>query len=107
MFTVLIDTNVMMVALSPKSNLHWLYQALVAGKIAIVVSNEIILEYEAQLRFRYGDSVVAEFLLILREAPNVIDCEPHFKCNLLTQDPDDNKVRSRLHYRKCGLFNYT
>ncbi len=25
MLTVVIDTNVMMVALSPRSNLHWLY----------------------------------------------------------------------------------
>jgi putative PIN family toxin of toxin-antitoxin system len=91
MHTVLIDTNVMMVALSPKSNLHWLYQALISEKISLIVSNEIILEYEEQLRFRYGDSAVTEFLLILREAPNVIDCEPHFKWNLIPQDPDDNK----------------
>ncbi len=28
MLSVVIDTNVMMVALSPKSNLHWLYKRL-------------------------------------------------------------------------------
>jgi putative PIN family toxin of toxin-antitoxin system len=91
MFTVLIDTNVMMVALSPKSNLHWLYQAVINEKVLLVVSNEIILEYEEQLRFRYGETAVVEFLLILAEAPNVIDCEPYFKWSLLKQDPDDNK----------------
>jgi putative PIN family toxin of toxin-antitoxin system len=91
MLTVLVDTNVMMVAVSPNSNLHWLYQALINEEFSLIVSNDIMLEYEEQLRFRYGESVVSEFLLILAEAPNVIDYEPHFRWNLVNQDPDENK----------------
>lgn len=89
--TVLIDTNVMMVALSPKSNLHWIYKALINGDFKLVVSNEILLEYEEQIITRYDKSAVNDFLLILYEAPNVIHHEPFFKWNLITQDPDDNK----------------
>ena len=88
---VLIDTNVMMVALSPRSNLHGIYQSLINRKYKLVVSNEIILEYEEQIRRRYDHTVVAEFLLILSEAVNVIHHEPYFKWNLIQQDPDDNK----------------
>jgi putative PIN family toxin of toxin-antitoxin system len=91
MLTVLIDTNVMMVALSPKSDLHWLYLSFIKGEFKLVVSNEIVLEYEEQLRYRYNDSVVAEFLLILSEAVNVIHHEPYFKWNLIKADTDDNK----------------
>jgi putative PIN family toxin of toxin-antitoxin system len=91
MITALIDTNVLMVALSPRSNLHWLYTSFINEEFLLVVSTEINLEYEEQLRFRYGDSVVAEFLLILAEATNVLSVEPHFKWNLIAQDPEDNK----------------
>ena len=91
MLTVLVDTNVMMVALSPQSNLHWLYQSFTKREFNLVVSNEIKLEYEEQLRFRYDDTVVAEFLLLLTEAENVFHHEPYFKWNLITADPDDNK----------------
>lgn len=89
--TVLIDTNVMMVALSPRSNLHWLYKRFINEDFRLAVSNEILLEYEEQLRNKYGGSVVAEFLLILSEAPNVIHSEPFYKWNLIHSDVDDNK----------------
>lgn len=91
MLSVVIDTNVMMVALSPKSNLHWLYERFIAGEFQLVISNEIKLEYEEQIGFRYDKSVVAEFLLILDEATNVIHHEPFFKWLLIEQDPDDNR----------------
>jgi uncharacterized protein len=91
MFTVLIDTNVMMVALSPRSNLHSLFQRFIKGDFRLVVSSEIIFEYEEQLRLRYDGTVVAEFLLILSEAPNVIHAEPFYKWNLIQSDLDDNK----------------
>jgi uncharacterized protein len=48
--TVLIDTNVMMVALSPKSNLHSLFLSFINGEYVLVISNEILLEYEEQIR---------------------------------------------------------
>ena len=89
--TVLVDTNVLMVALSPRSNLHPLYEKFIHGDFRVVVSNEIMLEYEEQLSRRYGADVVTEFLLIFSEAPNVLRVEPFYKWNLIQQDPDDNK----------------
>ena len=89
--TVLIDTNVMMVALSPKSNLHWIYKAIINGDFQLVVNNEILLEYEEQICLRYDKSVVNDFLLILFEASNVIHHEAYYKWQLIQQDPDDNK----------------
>ncbi|MEN9446982.1 MAG: hypothetical protein RJA25_272 [Bacteroidota bacterium] len=91
MLTALVDTNVLMVALSPRSNLHWLYQAFINGEFQLVISNEILLEYEEQIRYRYHESVVADFLLIVAEAPNILHTEPHFKWQLITADMDDNK----------------
>lgn len=79
MLTILVDTNVMMAALSPKSNLHWLFQTFINGKFILVVSNEILLEYEEQIRFRYDETVANEFILILNEAVNLLHKEPHYK----------------------------
>ena len=89
--TVLIDTNVMMVALSPLSNLHWIYKDIINNEFRLAISNEILLEYEEQVAKRYSKEIVSDFLLILFEAPNVIHCESYFKWNLITQDADDNK----------------
>lgn len=89
--SVLIDTNVMMVALSPRSNLHWIYQSLIHEEFNLIISNEILLEYEEQIIRRYDESVVADFLLILAEANNVVHHEPYFKWNLIIADVDDNK----------------
>ncbi|HYV92024.1 MAG TPA: putative toxin-antitoxin system toxin component, PIN family [Chitinophagales bacterium] len=89
--SVVIDTNVMMVALSPRSDLHWLYKSFLAGEFQLIVSTEIKLEYEEQIAFRYSAATVIEFILILDEAPNVIQHEPFFKWNLISQDPTDNK----------------
>jgi putative PIN family toxin of toxin-antitoxin system len=89
--TVLIDTNVMMVALSVRSNLHWLYKRFINGDFSLVISNEILLEYEEQISYRYDESAVVEFLLIISEASNVIHQEPFYKWNLIASDPDDNK----------------
>src|SRR5256885_334939 len=91
MLSVVIDTNVMMVALSPRSNLHWLYKSFIAGEFQLIVSTEIKLEYEEQIAYRYAANAVSEFLLILDEAPNVIQHEPFFRWNLIVQDPSDNK----------------
>jgi putative PIN family toxin of toxin-antitoxin system len=89
--TVLIDTNVIIVALSSKSSIHWLFQGLIKGEFELAVSNEILLEYEEQIRFRYDDNLIGEFLRVMREAPNIIFNTPYYKWDLIKADPDDNK----------------
>ncbi len=91
MLKVVVDTNVLLVALSPKSSIHWIYQAFLNKAFTLVVSNEIVLEYEEQMRLRYGDDAISEFLMIMAEAENVVLIEPYFKWNLISADPDDNK----------------
>jgi|GEM_PF-2646168 len=51
--SVLIDTNVMMVALSPKSELHWIYKRLIKLDFPVV---NIIDAYEFQRLLRNTDS---------------------------------------------------
>src|SRR5579871_2043333 len=97
-----IDTNVLVSALSSKSIYHWLIELLLEEKIELFVTEEILLEYEEVLRSKYSETVASNFLVALRELPNVYYAQVYFRWNLI-KDPDDNKfvdcyVASGSHY---------
>ena len=88
---VVIDTNVFLVSLASNFRLHWIFQAILKGKLGISVSTEILLEYEEIIESRYGlnkTEATLEFLLLL---PNVQLVTPFYKWNLASKDEDDNK----------------
>ena len=89
-------------ALSSKSQYHWLVELLLEEKLELSVTEEIILEYEEVLKVKYSDNVASNFLLALRELPNVFCSQVFFRWNLIS-DPDDNKfvdcyIASGAHY---------
>jgi putative PIN family toxin of toxin-antitoxin system len=88
---IVLDSNVLLVSLPRKSIFRPVFDAICSGRITLVVSNEIMIEYEEVL-CRYTNKVVAnnvlEFLLV---KPNVGKIEPFYKWNLITADADDNK----------------
>ncbi len=88
---VVLDTNVFLVSVLPHFSYYWIYEKLINNKYELLLSNEILAEYEEQIAFRYGMSRTdseLEFLLLL---PNVITINPYFYWNLITEDADDNK----------------
>ncbi|MGZ3874065.1 MAG: putative toxin-antitoxin system toxin component, PIN family [Mucilaginibacter sp.] len=88
---LILDTNIFLVSLAQHYKYHWIYQSLIQGKFDLVVSNEIITEYQEQITRRYGlESADAslDFLLLL---PNVILKDPSFLWQLVENDKDDNK----------------
>lgn len=64
---------------------------MIDKKFDLVISNEILTEYQEQISLRYGldytDSSL-DFLLLL---PNVIQVNPSFLWQLVENDKDDNK----------------
>jgi putative PIN family toxin of toxin-antitoxin system len=97
-----IDTNILVSALSSKSQYHWLVGLLLEEKLELFVTEEILLEYEEVLKNKYSESVASNFLLALRELPNVLYSRVFFRWNLIS-DPDDNKfvdcyIASGAHY---------
>jgi uncharacterized protein len=85
-----IDTNILVSALSSKSQYHWLVESLLEEKLELSVTEEIFLEYEEVLKVKYSENVASNFLLALRELPNVFYSRVFFRWNLIS-DPDDNK----------------
>ena len=88
---LVLDTNIFLVSLAPNFKYHWIYTALVNNKFEMVVSNEILTEYQEQIVRRYGvkrTEASLDFLLLL---PNVILKNPSFLWQLVEKDKDDNK----------------
>ena len=88
---VVLDTNVLLIAVSRKSRFHKIFSSLVDGEYTICITDDILFEYEEILK-KYLDGVVAESIMeIFENAQNVIWINKYFKWNLITEDPDDNK----------------
>lgn len=57
----------------------------------MVVSQEILLEYEEIIQQKYGVPTAHAFISLLKELSNVVHVEPFYKWLLIDADPDDNK----------------
>lgn len=87
---VVIDTNVLVSALSSRSVYHWLIQSLLRQEFELYVTDEIMFEYEEVLKQKYSESVATNFILALKESPNTFYVHVYYWWNLI-KDPDDNK----------------
>ena len=88
---VILDTNVLLVTISPFSQYHWILEELIAGSYTIYISNEILLEYEEIISKRYDKQLVDDLFELFLVLPNVFRISPYFHWNLISNDPDDNK----------------
>jgi len=68
---VVIDTNVLVSALSRKSQYHWIIQQIPDEKFDLHITSEILLEYEEILIRKYSHTVANNFIASLKELPNV------------------------------------
>lgn len=89
--TVVLDTNILLVAVARNSALHLIFQKLIQAQFKLAVSTEILLEYEEILGRKLGEDAAKNVLFLLVNLPNLIRVETHFFWGLITKDPDDNK----------------
>lgn len=88
---VILDTNVFLVSLVPHFKYYWVFEKLVQGSYDLVLSNEILSEYEEKIIEKFGLKISEsrlDFLLLLE---NVELVNPYYNWNLIKADPDDNK----------------
>ena len=89
--TVVLDSNVLLVAVGKRSAYRGIWQAFVEGKYQIVLSEAIIFEYIEILQQR-GAIGVWDFVMdIFMESPGIIYQQVYYSWNLIYNDPDDNK----------------
>ncbi|TLU98764.1 putative toxin-antitoxin system toxin component, PIN family [Dyadobacter luticola] len=88
---VVLDTNVLLVALPSRSVYHPIFTALLDKTFELFVTNEIISEYEEQLSYRLGISRTDLHLQELLHLSNVHKIESYYLWQLIEADKDDNK----------------
>jgi uncharacterized protein len=89
---IILDTNCLLVSVPKRSPFRWIYDKILANELELVVSTEILLEYEEQLAQFYSPEYAETIIKVLINLPNVIKINPiSFNWLLITQDPDDDK----------------
>lgn len=88
---VVIDSNVLLVAVGRRSRFRPIWQAFINGDYQIVISEEIIHEYEEILNEHSAPGVAALVMEILSISPDVIYKRIYYAWNMIKSDPDDNK----------------
>lgn len=88
---VVIDTNVLLVSVFPQGKYHWLYEMIEREKIEVLITNDILLEYEEIISRKLSIEVARNLIQMLLFSNNVLKVDIFYQWNLIDADPDDNK----------------
>lgn len=88
---VLLDTNILLLAISHKNRLRPIWTAFLNEKYDLIVSNSILLEYEEKIAEKTSQQVAINVVSLISEAVNTILVTVYYQWNIITSDPDDNK----------------
>lgn len=88
---VVLDSNVLLVAIGRKSKFRPIWNSFVNGEYKLIVSEEILHEYEEILNEHSAPGAAGWVLEILIESPEVIYQRIYYSWNAIANDPDDNK----------------
>lgn len=102
MHRVVLDTNIILSAISTFSPHRVIIDKLLDAKFILVVSTDVLLEYEEKISDVFSHSAAGNFIDSLLMLPNVERVTPLFTSGLL-KDSDDNKFLD-LYY--SGRANY-
>ena len=88
---VVIDTNCLLQIISRKSPYRPIWEAFLAGRFTLCVSEEILAEYQEILEQQITPTVAENVVMLILNHENVKLVDPHFRMGIITADPDDNK----------------
>jgi uncharacterized protein len=88
---LVLDTNVLLVSVSSKSRYHWLFEAILNEEIDVLVTNDILLEYEEVIARHWNETVARGVIQTILLSENVYKVDVFYQWGLIDNDPDDNK----------------
>jgi len=88
---VVIDTNILLVSISPTSKYRWIFDGFLSENYTLCVTTDILMEYEEILGNHMSPNFATTILQIIENAPNVELITRYYHWNLITADADDNK----------------
>ena len=89
---IVLDTNCLLLILSKKGSFYSIFEQIKLGNIGLVITTEIINEYEEILQKIYSAEVAENVIkAILNHSSTVLIDKIYYQWNLISVDEDDNK----------------
>lgn len=89
---IVLDTNCLLVIVPKQSQFRIIFDAIINGKLSLVVTTEMLLEYEEQLSIFYSTEYAKLIINAICNLPNTIQVNTiYFNWLLISADLDDNK----------------
>ncbi len=88
---VVLDTNVLLVSIPSRSKYRPIFNAILNGKIQLILSNDIINEYIEIIERKTNSFVANNIGETLLNLDSVIQIDVRFNWNLIEADKEDNK----------------
>ena len=85
---VVIDTNILLPSLSPRSSMHWLFRDVLDEKLTLCVTTDILNEYAEIFERKLGSKTAAAFLDLITTLPNLVLIEKYYFWQAINVDPD-------------------
>ncbi|NIM14147.1 MAG: putative toxin-antitoxin system toxin component, PIN family [Candidatus Aminicenantes bacterium] len=88
---VVLDTNVMLVSIPKLSKYRAIFEGLIQKKYTLIISNEILTEYEEIIGQKANEVVAQNITNMLISLSNVEKTEIYYRWGLIKVDEEDNK----------------
>ncbi|WP_316812845.1 putative toxin-antitoxin system toxin component, PIN family [Pedobacter heparinus] len=88
---IVLDSNVLVSSLGKRSPLRPVWEAFTEGYYQIVVSEDILKEYEEIMQEHSAPGAAEIIMEIFIESPDIITQKVFYNWNAIMADPDDNK----------------
>jgi len=89
---VVLDTNVLLVSISEKSKLHWIFKSLVDKRYELCVTTDILNEYAEIIEQKMGRDVGESVLGMIENLSNTTFITNYYRFQLLNDEDDDKFV---------------
>jgi putative PIN family toxin of toxin-antitoxin system len=88
---IVLDSNVLVSSLGKRSRLRPIWQAFIEGRYQLIVSEDILKEYEEIIQQHSANGAAEIVMEMFIESPDVITQKVYYNWNAISADPDDNK----------------
>ena len=101
---VVLDTNILLVSVPKISKYRIIFDKIINEDIDIVVSNEMFTEYLEVFSLKFNSQIANNILSYLNLKDNVLKTDIHYKYDIITKDPDDNKFIDAYLNSNCDYL---
>ena len=88
---IVLDTNIVLISIPTVSPYRLIYDSLLERKYELIISQEILLEYEEIVLLRANRIIADNVIGMLLTLENVLKQDIYYIWNLIKADMDDNK----------------